>query len=172
MKETSLTAPTGSVARAWTLALALAAFTGAAGADPRPAAASASAPAGTATARPVHRSPSVCAGLRGGRVWQRTELYFGRNAPAGPVTDAQFQAFLDDVVTPRFPQGLTVLQARGQWRGPGASAPESEDSVLLILVVPPGAETHARIEAIRQRYQATFQQQAVLRVDSPACISF
>lgn len=178
MKETALIEPRAgqggrtALAGAMSLALALATFGSAAVADPRPAASSASVPARASATRPVHRGPSVCAGLRGGRAWQRTELYFGRNTPAGPVTDAQFQAFLDDVVTPRFPDGLTVLQARGQWRAPGASAPESEDSMLLVLVVPSGADSGARIEAIRRRYQAAFQQQAVLRVDSPACVSF
>lgn len=122
-----------------------------------------------ADAQPGAR-PVACA--RPARAWQRTELYFGRSAPAGPVTDAQFQDFLDTEVTPRFPDGLTVLHGRGQWRAAAGAAPEAEDSTVLVLVVPPGRDTGARIEALRQRYKQAFQQQSVLRVDSRVCASF
>src|SRR5882762_7151769 len=40
-------------------------------------------------------------------------LYFGRKHPAGFVTETEGATFLADVVTPRFPQGLTVWAADG-----------------------------------------------------------
>ncbi|MEW6731553.1 MAG: DUF3574 domain-containing protein, partial [Acidobacteriota bacterium] len=44
----------------------------------------------------------------------RTELYFGSAKPDGTVvTEAQFQQFVDQVVTPRFPDGLTLLVGLG-----------------------------------------------------------
>src|SRR5690606_41197674 len=47
----------------------------------------------------------------------RLELYFGTQRPGGaPVTEAEWAAFLDEKVTPRFPDGLTVLTGNGQWR--------------------------------------------------------
>src|SRR3954465_12817319 len=43
-------------------------------------------------------------------------LYFGRSIPGGGgVPDDDWTAFLRDVVTPRFPSGLSVWRADGQW---------------------------------------------------------
>src|SRR2546430_9786130 len=40
----------------------------------------------------------------------RTELYFGSNKPDRTVvTEAQFQRFLNEEITPRFPDRLTLL---------------------------------------------------------------
>ena len=48
----------------------------------------------------------------------REVLYFGRNRPdGGTVSDADWRAFLDEVVTPGFPAGLTVVDVTGQWKG-------------------------------------------------------
>ena len=42
----------------------------------------------------------------------QTTLYFGLNRPAGPViSEAEWKAFLDGDVSPRFIEGLTVFDA-------------------------------------------------------------
>ena len=46
-------------------------------------------------------------------------LYFGTAKAQGIVTPEDWQAFLQAEVTPRFPEGLTVLAASGQWRSTG-----------------------------------------------------
>src|SRR5262245_20410541 len=44
--------------------------------------------------------------------YYRTELYFGRSIPGGgQVSDNEWEKFLADVVTPRFPDGFTILNA-------------------------------------------------------------
>ena len=40
-----------------------------------------------------------------------SRLYFGTASPDGPVSPADFEAFLDTCVTPRFPLGLTRYAA-------------------------------------------------------------
>jgi hypothetical protein len=40
-------------------------------------------------------------------------LYFGTAKPTGAVTADEWVGFLDAVVTPRFPEGLTVSDASG-----------------------------------------------------------
>lgn len=48
----------------------------------------------------------------------RTELYFGRNIPTGGiVSESDWQKFVDEAVTPRFPGGMTVLDADGHGVG-------------------------------------------------------
>src|SRR5689334_1642317 len=61
-------------------------------------------------------------------------LYFGRNIPGGGVvSESDWQTFLADVVTPRFPAGLSVLRAQGQWRDQN-SIIQREDSFILDLL--------------------------------------
>ena len=46
------------------------------------------------------------------------QLFFGRNMDDNPlVSEADFSKFIDEEVTPKFPDGLTVLDGGGQWRG-------------------------------------------------------
>lgn len=105
----------------------------------------------------------------------RTELFFGTGKPDGTaVTEAEFAAFLDREITPRFPDGLTVLSGDGQYRD-GATILK-ERSKLLILLYPrdDARAASARIEEIRERYKVAFNQSSVLRADDlrPVCVSF
>src|SRR5260370_450493 len=58
------------------------------------------------------------------RPMQQIELLFGRSI-AGHlrVSEAAWSRFLAREITPRFPDGLTVLDAAGQWRGPVGGRP-------------------------------------------------
>jgi len=100
----------------------------------------------------------------------RTELYFGRNiSGGGEVSRKDFNTFLADFVTPRFPDGLTVLNARGQFLNSSGEV-EKERTIVLILLYPVSVkkDKHTKIEEIREEYKIRFQQQSVLRVDDPA----
>ncbi|MBI3716516.1 MAG: DUF3574 domain-containing protein [Betaproteobacteria bacterium] len=98
-------------------------------------------------------------------------LYFGTGKPVGVVTPAEWAEFLKGVVTPRFPQGLTVLQASGQWRGADGVVVR-EGSQVLILVHPDDASNEKAVLEIVAAYKSQFQQEAVLRVKAHACASF
>ncbi len=106
-------------------------------------------------------------------LWNRTELYFGSSKPDGTeVTEAQFKQFLDQEVTPRFPDGLTVLTGYGQFRN-SANVIIQERSTELILLYPlQMPEANRKIQEIRESYKRAFQQESVLRVDSLATVSF
>jgi len=100
----------------------------------------------------------------------RSELYFGRSiSGGGEVSRKDFDKFLAEVITPRFPDGLTVLNARGQFLNSNGDV-ERERTVVLILLYPVSVrkEKHIKIEEIRAEYLVRFQQQSVLRVDDPA----
>jgi Protein of unknown function (DUF3574) len=103
-----------------------------------------------------------------GDPYKRTELYFGGSRPDGSViTPAEFELFLDKEVTPAFPDGLTWLEAHGQWMG------GKEDSYLLILLYPFGDRgANREIEEIRTDYKEQFDQESVLRADSTDRVSF
>ncbi|MGK9175960.1 DUF3574 domain-containing protein [Yokenella regensburgei] len=103
---------------------------------------------------------------------QQTTLYFGLNRPAGKeITGAEWQQFVDGDVTPRFREGLTVFDARGQWLGnDGKIARESSKALMLIHPKDVGSEKN--IEALRGIYTSRFAQESVMRVDQPVCVQF
>ncbi|MCF8503503.1 MAG: DUF3574 domain-containing protein [Caulobacter sp.] len=100
------------------------------------------------------------------------EMVFGRNiGDVVGVSDADWKAFVDAEVSPRFPDGLTVYDAAGQWRGPsGALVAEPSKVLLLVLSGAPGEAE--KIEAIRAAYKARFRQDAVLLIKRRACVGF
>ena len=87
------------------------------------------------------------------------------------VSDAEFFAFLDAQITPRFPDGLTLLEAYGQFRN-AAGDIIKEKSFLLILLYPVEdfRQASRRINAIREEYKEQFQQESVLRADDPFAV--
>ena len=102
----------------------------------------------------------------------RLELYFGLSKPdGGVVSDAEWDAFVAAEVTPRFPDGLTILSGYGQWRN-AAQTIVREFSHVLIILYAPAADAELRIEAVRAAYKARFQQESVMRIDSASCVSF
>lgn len=98
-------------------------------------------------------------------------LYFGTAKPNGVVTPEDWSGFLEKVVTPRFPQGLTLSRASGQWRGHDGEIIR-EDSHLLQLLHPDDSTNENAIREVIDSYKAQFQQEAVLRIRSATCASF
>jgi hypothetical protein len=103
-----------------------------------------------------------------GEAYKRTELYFGGSRPDGSaITPADFELFLDKEVTPAFPDGLTWLEAHGQWQG------GKEDSYVLIILYPfTDRSANRELEEIRTDYKDQFDQESVLRADSVQRVSF
>ncbi|HEX8374663.1 MAG TPA: DUF3574 domain-containing protein [Geminicoccaceae bacterium] len=99
-------------------------------------------------------------------------LYFGRGVRDGEtVSDSAWAAFLREVVTPRFPAGLTVYRAEGQWREDDGRILR-EQTFVLEIVHPAGPSADADFREIAAEYKRRFRQQSVMRVTSPARQSF
>lgn len=100
------------------------------------------------------------------------QLFFGRNVGAKPgVTDASFAKFVDEELTPRFPDGLTILDGGGQWRGPENKLIR-ESAKIVLIVLPTSGDASDRIEAVRDAYKIRFKQDSVLLITQAACVSF
>ena len=95
-------------------------------------------------------------------------IYFGTGTPDGVVTDAQWTEFLREVVTPRFPQGLTTWPASGQWRANDGTLTR-EASHVLNLVHDDDAAPEQAVQELVDAYKTRFRQEAVLRVRTPSC---
>ena len=99
--------------------------------------------------------------------YYRTELYFGRSLPDGTIiSDEEWNRFVNDVVTPRFPSGFTVLDGLGQYKDRAGKVIKEPSKVLIFLYLKRSAVPARRaIEEIRENYKTIFRQESVLRVD-------
>ena len=109
----------------------------------------------------------------GGQPELVAEMVFGRNiGDSLGVSDADWNRFLDEEVTPRFPDGLTVIGASGQWRDTERGNVVQEPSKVLVVVLGDEARDKPRIAEIATAYKQRFKQQGVLTMLRPACVSF
>jgi hypothetical protein len=111
---------------------------------------------------------------RGGqRPTQVAELMFGRNIGNRiGVSEARWSQFVDREITPRFPNGLTVFNAAGQWRDRASNRIVREASKIVQIVLPGDVEDIARLNEIAEAYKTRFKQQSVGVIVRPACVSF
>ena len=106
----------------------------------------------------------------GGQRAVQEVVYFGTDTPSSSVTPEDWTRFLTDTVTPRFPEGLSVWQASGQWRAaPGVMV--NEPTYILSLIHPGNAITDKAMRDILSSYKTRFHQEEVLRVSSAVCTS-
>ena len=128
--------------------------------------------AGANTAPTLRSDPAHPASAKG---WVDTRLYFGlgpADEPNKGVSEGEWRSFLDREVTPRFPDGLSVLDMYGQWQGKNERTPERLRTKCLIIDYPYTAENRAKVEAIRAAWKQKTGDQSVMRVTQPADVSF
>jgi hypothetical protein len=137
---------------------------------------------GCSARQPIANSSAVAPTLTGdpahpGRTegWVDTKLYFGLG-PADHleqgISEARWREFLDREVTPRFPDGLSVLDIYGQWQGKNQAAPERLHTKCLVIDYPDTQPNRDKIEAIRAAWKKITGDQSVMRVTVPADVSF
>ena len=105
--------------------------------------------------------------------WIEYQLFMGLSAPDGDVVDdTEWQTFLADTVTARFPDGLTVLDGNGQWRGSDGRIQKEASKLLIILSPADDEDADKRIEQVSNEYKSRFEQESVLKTISKTCVSF
>ncbi|MGP3687872.1 DUF3574 domain-containing protein [Streptomyces sp. IBSNAI002] len=110
-----------------------------------------------------------------GEPYRETRLYFGTDRPdgRGPVDEKEFMRFLDREISPAFPEGLTLQDGYGQWRGQdGKAVREGSYEVVLLYPEKEAGERSGRIERIRQAYEDQYQQDSVGRSDDKLTAEF
>jgi hypothetical protein len=100
------------------------------------------------------------------------ELIFGRNIGAElGVSEAAWRRFVEEEIAPRFPEGFTVVDGRGQWRDPQGRI-LTEPSKVLLVAAADGPETRARLAAVAEVYKTRFRQKSVVSILKPGCVAF
>ncbi len=100
-----------------------------------------------------------------GQGWSRHEVFFGE------VPAAAWEQFAAEEITPRFPEGFTVVEAAGQWQN-SEGIIGREESRVLVLLTPNDPATRQAVQTVADAFKARFQQEAVLVVETPARVDF
>lgn len=107
-----------------------------------------------------------------GKMTLRTTLGFGLNRKSGgKVTTSQWKTFLRTEVTPRFPEGFTVIQTNGQWRMANGRV-ELEKSRMLIVDRDDSPQLRQSVSEIVDIYKRKYDQEAVFWETARVCAGF
>jgi uncharacterized protein DUF3574 len=123
----------------------------------------------------VHGSANAqVAACRGGqKPTQIAEMMFGRKVGDRiSVSEVEWSRFVDREITPRFPAGLTVYNAAGQWQDTTTKKVVHEPSKIVHIVLPGDDDEIERLNAIAEAYKSRFKQQSVAVIVRAACVSF
>ena len=104
----------------------------------------------------------------------KIEMYFGRNRKNDvPVKEYEWLEFLVDDVTPRFPDGFTVLESWGQYKGKDGVIICERGNVLILVVDDVYCIlTSDKICEIRDIYCDKFKQESVMVTVAELEVSF
>jgi hypothetical protein len=104
---------------------------------------------------------------------QLAELLFGRDIGSKVgVSEPAWRHFVAREMTPRFPDGLTITDAMGQWRDTKDGKIVREPSKRVEIVLPGRDDDASRLAAIIKAYKRQFHQQAVALIVQSACVMF
>jgi hypothetical protein len=123
---------------------------------------------------------SGCTGLRLGQAscpageqrLRTVQLFFGQRSEGRPwVPEPQFRKFVNEELTTRFPDGLTVLEGGDRWKG-DENRQIREAAKVVLIVLPKDGDAQPKLAAVRKAYKARFSQDSVMRMTAPSCVSF
>lgn len=90
------------------------------------------------------------------------EMFFGRSQPdGGTIDDEAFARFVEKEIIPRWPDGFTLLDGTGYWRG-NAEKTAKENVAILKVIGPHNTDFRAKLELLAKKYRQIFGQEAVL----------
>lgn len=103
--------------------------------------------------------------------YNKATLYFGTSYPDGIISDDQWQEFLDEIVTPNLPEGMTVMNTYGQWLRPD-SLIVKEPGKVIIHLYPYEENKSDKIQSVIDGFKERFKAQSVIWEEEIVCVSF
>ena len=107
--------------------------------------------------------------LCNGSKYVKTEMYFGRNMVDGTnVSNDEFHKFLNEIITPLFPMGLTVYNTNGQMFD-GKRIEKELTFVVMVVHEPTVAYNNNVVKAIdsyKTRFKTTQVMQTQYSIDA------
>ena len=100
--------------------------------------------------------------------WLESHIYFGLTTKDGEVVSQHdWGDFLDEAVTTRFPDGLTVIEAYGRSSTPLEGPQQGVTTKLLIIVHPKSQENATKLEDIKSAFVERFGPARIFHTESP-----
>jgi cytochrome c len=104
--------------------------------------------------------------------WVQTAIYLGLDIPGdGVVTEADFQLFLEQVVSVEFPLGMTVFDAYGQMMEDDGSIEKQSTKVIQLVHLNDDASAQA-VGRVIDTYRGRFGGPQAMRTTSPIEVEF
>ncbi len=104
--------------------------------------------------------------------WVQTEIYLGLNIPGdGVVGEADFQRFLEEVVSVEFPLGLTVYDAYGQMLEQDGDIEKQQTKVIILVHMDDDASRQA-VERVINAYRERFGGPQAMHTTTPIEVEF
>jgi hypothetical protein len=101
------------------------------------------------------------------------ELFFGRRIRGGGfVSEGQWTQFVNDVITPNFPDGYTVFDGTGGWRDAGIDRTVRDPTKILLVAAKRSPDLADRLGAVMDAYKTRFHQQSVGIITRDSCAAF
>lgn len=135
------------------------------------AAATISLVAGCVSVENVDVDEEICpAGFDSGVEYQ---LFFGQDDSEGNrVSREDWEAFVADTITPRFPGGMTIIDVHGQWQEPDGNIQREETILVRGLIAEHGDDSLRLVDEISAEFVRRFDQDPVWRIVRDACYGF
>ena len=111
-----------------------------------------------------------CSGSQ--KMSQVAQLFFGRGLKDGAeLTEADWSGFVAHELTPRFPNGFTIIDSVGQWLN-SQGVVTHQTSKLVEIALPGGSDDAAKLDAVVDAYKFQFHQESVGLIIGSACVRF
>jgi len=105
-----------------------------------------------------------------GQMQMRTAQLFLGGAAQARLNDRELRSFVAAEVTPRFPDGVTVVDGGGQWKGDDNRLIR-EAAKVVTIVLPATGDPQAQVEAVRTAYRSRFKQDSFVVMPPPVCVA-
>jgi hypothetical protein len=103
------------------------------------------------------------------RLATEVHLFFGGDAGQGrAVSDAEWAAFMAEEVTPRFADGLSVIDVAGQYREPSGQLVRERTKLIIVVVFDAPAHL-SKVQAAIDAYNRRHNQNSVFRTEHAVC---
>lgn len=97
------------------------------------------------------------------------QLFLGAST-TGRLSERALRRFVDQEVTPRFPDGVSVVDGGPQWTGRNEGLIRDSAKVVLIAL-PDSGDARARVEAVRDAYRARFGLDSFVAIPPASCMA-
>ena len=104
--------------------------------------------------------------------WIKTEIYFGRDIPGGQeISRGAWGEFMDKVLTPHFPKGLTVYDAYGQMQHENGRI-ERQSTWVVAVVHPKDPAIDKAVQEVIEAFRKQFNRAQVMLLSAPTMAQF